>query len=159
MSNRCYFERILKTEYNLQHFKRNCRIKNLDNFERHEADAYLRRAGLKFEGKRNDHMLHYERVFGNVFERRQSKCCAVLIKHCRKVKGEQVITRQMAQELKTKNINVLPGQLFFREKDPLLMIKIKLSLLQILTMNSLNVKHQGKSSNQLAFHLSAYTHL
>ena len=24
-------------------------------------------------------------------------------------------------------------------------------------MNSLNVKHQGKSSNQLAFHLSAYT--
>ena len=131
----------------------------MDNFERHEADAYLRRAGLKFEGKRNDHTLHYERVFGNVFERRQSKCCAVLIKHCRKVKGEQVITRQMAQKLKTKNINVLPGQLFFREKDPLLMIKIKLSLLQILTMNSLNVKHQGKSSNQLAFHLSAYTHL
>ena len=82
-----------------------------------------------------------------------------MIKHCRKVKGEQVITRQMAQELKTKNINVLPGQLFFREKDTLLMIKIKLSLLQILTMNSLNVKHQGKSSNQLAFHLLAYTHL
>ena len=26
-------------------------------------------------------------------------------------------------------------------------------------VNSLNVKHQGKSSNQLAFHLSAYTHL
>ena len=30
---------------------------------------------------------------------------------------------------------------------------------QILTMNSLNAKHQIKSSNQLAFHLSAYTHL
>ena len=26
-------------------------------------------------------------------------------------------------------------------------------------MNSLNVKHQGESSNQLVFHLSAYTHL
>ena len=26
-------------------------------------------------------------------------------------------------------------------------------------MNSLNVKHQGKSSNQLAFHLSAFVHL
>ena len=26
-------------------------------------------------------------------------------------------------------------------------------------MNSLNVKHQGKSSNQLAFHLSAFTHI
>ena len=35
------------------------------------------------------------------------------------------------------------------------MIKINFNLLQILTMNSLNVKHQGKSSNQLAFHLSA----
>ena len=112
MSNRCYFERILKTEYNLQHFKRNCRIKNLDNFERHEADAYLRRAGLKFEGKRNDHMLHYERVFGNVFERRESKCCAVLIKHYPKVKGEQVIILQMDQQLKTKNISDVSGQLF-----------------------------------------------
>ena len=47
-------------------------------------------------------MLHYEQVFGNVFERRESKCCGVLMKHCRKVKGEQVITLQMAQQLKTK---------------------------------------------------------
>ena len=31
--------------------------------------------------------------------------------------------------------------------------------LQILTTNSLNVKHQGKSSNKLVFHLSGYTHL
>ena len=34
------------------------------------------------------------------------------MKHCRKVKGEQVITLQMAQQLKAKNINVVPGQLF-----------------------------------------------
>ena len=39
------------------------------------------------------------------------------------------------------------------------MIKIDFNLLQILTMNSLKVKHQGKSFNQLVFHLSAYTHL
>ena len=79
-----------------------------------------RRAGLlnvksrtfKCEGERNDHMLHYEQVFGNVFERRESKCCAVLMKHCRKVKGEQMITLQMAQQLKTKNINVVRGKLF-----------------------------------------------
>ena len=38
--------RILKTECNLQHFTRNCKIKNLDNFERDETEAYLRRAGL-----------------------------------------------------------------------------------------------------------------
>ena len=47
-------------------------------------------------------MLHYEQVFGNVFERRESKCCGVLMKHRRKVKGEQVISLQMAQQLKTK---------------------------------------------------------
>ena len=70
---------------------------------------------FKCKGERNDHMLHYEQVFGNVFERRESKCCAVLMKHCRKVKGEQVITLQMAQQLKTKNINVVPGQLFCRQ--------------------------------------------
>ena len=59
-------------------------------------------------------MLHYEQAFGNVFERRESKCCTVLLKHRRKVKVEQVITLQMAQQLKTKNINVVPGQLFCR---------------------------------------------
>ena len=57
-------------------------------------------------------MLHYEHVFGNVFERRRSKCFGVLMKHHRKVKGEQVIPLQMAQQLKTKIINVVPGHLF-----------------------------------------------
>ena len=56
-------------------------------------------------------MLHYEQVFGNVFERRESKCCAVLMKHCCKVKGEQVIILQMDQQLKTKNISDVPGQI------------------------------------------------
>ena len=31
-------------------------------------------------------MLHYEQVFGNVSERGESKCCAVLMKHLCKVK-------------------------------------------------------------------------
>ena len=39
MSNKYDFDRILKTGCNLQHFTRNCRIKNLDDFERDEADA------------------------------------------------------------------------------------------------------------------------
>ena len=46
MSSICDFDRILKTECNLQQFTRNCRIKNLDDFEKDEADAYLQRAGL-----------------------------------------------------------------------------------------------------------------
>ena len=79
-----------------------------------------RRAGLlnlktrtfKCEGERNSHTVHYKKVFGDVSERSESKCCAVLMKHCRKVKGEQVIILQTDQQLKTKNINDVSGQLF-----------------------------------------------
>ena len=60
-------------------------------------------------------MLHYEQVLVSVFERRESKCCAVLMKHRPKVKGEQVITLQISQQLTTKNINVVPEQLFCRQ--------------------------------------------
>ena len=90
--------------------------KNLDHFERDQAHSYLWRAGLlNVKEKRNDHMLHYQQVFGNAFERRKSKCCAALIKQRRKVKGEQLITLQMAQQRKRKNINVVPDQLFCRQ--------------------------------------------
>ena len=70
---------------------------------------------FKCEGEKNDHIPYYEQVFGNVFERRESKCCGVLMKHRRKVKGKLVVTLQMAQQLKAKNINVVPGQLFCRQ--------------------------------------------
>ena len=54
MSNICDFDRILKIECNLQHFTRNCRIKNLDDFERDEVDVYLFRPeplNVKEKGK------------------------------------------------------------------------------------------------------------
>ena len=37
------------------------------------------------------------------------------MKQRRKVKGEQVIILQMAQQLKTKTINVVPGHLLCRQ--------------------------------------------
>ena len=67
---------------------------------------------FKCEGEKNDHMLHFEQVFGNIFERRESKCCGVLMKHLHKVKGEQVVTPPNDSATKTGNINVVPGQLF-----------------------------------------------
>ena len=57
-------------------------------------------------------MLHYEQVFGNVFEWRKIKYRAVLMKHHRKIKGKQVIILQMDQQVKTKNISDVSGQLF-----------------------------------------------
>ena len=61
-------------------------------------------------------MLHYEKVFGNFFERRESKCYAALMKHRRKVKGKQVIILQMDQKLKPQNISDVPGQLFCKDE-------------------------------------------
>ena len=46
VSNICDSDRILKTDCKLQHFTRNCGIKNLGDLERDEADAHLWRAGL-----------------------------------------------------------------------------------------------------------------
>ena len=57
-------------------------------------------------------MLHYEQVFGYVFERKEIKWCAVFLKHHRKVKGEQVIILQTDQQLTTKNNTDVSGQLF-----------------------------------------------
>ena len=116
MSNICDFERILKPECNLDYFTRNCRIENLDDFERDDADTYLWSAGLlQVQQKGMTICYIMSRYFGNVFERRKSKCCAALKKHRCKVKSEQVTTLQMTQQLKRKNINVVPGQLFSRQ--------------------------------------------
>ena len=57
-------------------------------------------------------MLHYEQVFVNVFKRRESKCCGVLMKNRRKVKVKQVITLQKAQQLKAKILMLYQGNYF-----------------------------------------------
>ena len=57
-------------------------------------------------------MLHYEEVFGNVFERRESKCCGEKKKNHGKGKGEQVITLQMDQQLKLKILLVYQDNYF-----------------------------------------------
>ena len=64
---------------------------------------------FKFERERHDHMLHYQQVSGNGSETRESKCCAILIKYCCKVKGKLVITLEIVQQLKAKNIDAVPG--------------------------------------------------
>ena len=69
------------------------------------------------------------------------------MKHRRKFKDEQVITLQMSQELKTKNINVVPGQLFCCQYEAKFLLETDLlNLLQILIMNSLNVSNSKKKA-------------
>ena len=57
-------------------------------------------------------MLHYEQVFRNVSERREIKYCAALVKQHSKVKGEQVIALQMAQQAKTKILMLFQDNYF-----------------------------------------------
>ena len=112
-------------------------------------------------------MLHYEQDFGNVFERKESKCCGVLTKHRQKVEGEQVITLQMAQQLETKNINVVPRQLFCHQckakfcqrQTHCIIDQGKLKFVKNTDNEFSECQTPRKSSNQLAFHLSADTHL
>ena len=89
MSNICVFDRILKTECDLQHFTRNCKIKNLDDFERDEADAYLQRAGLLNVRKKEMAICYIMNRCLVMFLRRgkESKYCGVLMEHRLKVKG------------------------------------------------------------------------
>ena len=116
MPNICDFDRILKTKYNLQHFTRNCRMKNLDDFERDEADAYFWSAVL-LNVKEKGMTICYIMSSRLVLSLREGKCCAALIKNRCEFKGEQVITFHMAHQRKSKNINVVPGQLFWRQCD------------------------------------------
>ena len=92
MSNICDFHRILKTECNLQHFTRNCRIKNLDDFERDETRVFV---------KEKEMTICYIMNYCLVMLLRGGKV-NVVMKHCRRVKGQQLSTLQMAQQLKTK---------------------------------------------------------
>ena len=55
-------------------------------------------------------------MFHNISERRESKLRAVLMKHRRKNKSEQVILLQMDQQLKTINISNVTGKLFCKDK-------------------------------------------
>ena len=74
--------------------------------------VFVESRSFKYKGERHDHMLHYEQVFRNIFKRREIKCWAVLMQHRCKVKGEEVITLQIAQQLKTKNINFTSKTIF-----------------------------------------------
>ena len=61
MSDICDFDRILKTECNLQHFTQNCRIENMDDFERGRR-VFVESRTFKCKGERNDHIPHYDQL-------------------------------------------------------------------------------------------------
>ena len=89
------------------------------------------------------------------------------MKHCRKVKGEQVITLQMVQQLKPKpkilmlykdNYFIVTLKLNFCEKQRLFIDEEgKFQSVTGTDKDFAECETPTKSSNQLAFHLSVYT--
>ena len=113
MSNICDFDRILKTECNTQHFNRNCRIKNLDDFERDEADAYLSRARpLDVKEKWMTICYIMKRCLGMFLRGGKVNAVQYWWNIVAKLKVNKWSLSKWFNDEKPKNINVVPGQLF-----------------------------------------------
>ena len=116
MDSTCNFGDLLSTPCHEVNFIRTKGIKNMADLDEDVQIIYLWRAGLL--NKKCEEMticFHHEQFFGNRFERRETKCCGVLKKHKRKCLGYKRITLQMAEQLKNKGIDVIPGRMFCRQ--------------------------------------------
>ena len=105
-------------------------------------------------------------MFGNVFERRESKSYAALTKQLCKVKGELVITLQMAQQLKTKilmlyqeNYFVVSVKLNFCQRKACCIDKVSFNLLQILTIQILTLVPNKWSQMYSSEYFNAFEYL
>ena len=80
----------------------------MDDIERDEVDVYLKKAAV-LNVKEKGETIHYlmSRCLVKFSTGAEKKCCAILVKHPRKVNGEQVITLQLAQKPKTKILSML----------------------------------------------------
>ena len=70
MCNTCDFARILKTECNLLHFTRKCRIKNSYDFETNEAETNFWKAGFSNvkEKEMTIFYVHHEQMLWSIDE-------------------------------------------------------------------------------------------
>ena len=80
----------------------------MDDIERDEVDVYLKKAAV-LNVKEKGETIHYlmSRCLVKFSTGAKKKCCAILVKHPRKVNGEQVITLQLAQKPITKILSML----------------------------------------------------
>ena len=116
MSNVCDFEGISKTECNLQHLYRNCRIKDLDDFERDQAGTCLCRAGL-LNVKQKGMTIRYimNRCLVMFFRGGKENVVQYWWNIISKLKVNKWSLPNGSATENKKNINVLPGQLFCRQ--------------------------------------------
>lgn len=112
----CYFGNELEKECHKSDFCRSVGTVNLSTFSEEEAETLLWRAGLLNHTGEISICNHHKEVFGNVFERRNNKCCGILKNHSKgNVKGAKRVSLFMAKELKKLGYNVSPGFMLCRQ--------------------------------------------
>ena len=93
MEEECDFGKLLKQPCNKTHYTRKSGVKKLNALGEDAQKTLLWRAGLTDTANKDDLTicLHHEKVFGEVFERKMDKCCAILKKHKKKVQGKKIL--------------------------------------------------------------------
>ena len=118
VNSKCSFGELLQTPCNELHFSRSVGLKDVGQLDSDSRDVLLWRAGLReHENLVKTICFHHEQFFGNVFERRQEKCCAVLKTHKKRAQGTRRVTLEIANRLQAKGHEITPGMMLCRQCD------------------------------------------
>ena len=93
------------------HQKTKVEIKLFSEFTEKDKTVYKWRAGLRMTEDSVTTICRYELFYSDLFFKKHSKCCSIYNSHKKKKKpdGTHNITLEMAEQLKKKGINVIPG--------------------------------------------------
>ena len=91
MEENCDIGKYLNKPCHKDYFTRGVGIEKIVNFSEETQEILLWRAGLIHTNKKEELTvcLHHKYYFGEVFERRNDKCCGILKKHVKKTKGKK----------------------------------------------------------------------
>ena len=104
----CCFGKYLQEEC---HQKTKVEIKLSSEFTEKDKTVYKWRAGLQMTEDSVTTICKYQLFYSDLFFKKHSKCCNIYNSHKKKKKpdGTHNITLEMAEQLKHKEINVIPG--------------------------------------------------
>ena len=104
----CCFGKYLQEEC---HQKTKVEIKLFSEFTEKDKTVYNWRAGLRMTEDSVTTICRYQLFYSDLFFKKHSKCCNIYNSHKKKKKpdGTHNITLEMTEQLKRKEVNVIPG--------------------------------------------------